>query len=147
MTTCSASVCLQLVFCMYVQAVLCFLFLAIKNCLECIFCHFHVVSLSLLGFFPCLIGGFQKWISTMQNLHYLILSPSANTQQERAFERLLMQLQNQSGFIWCLCIYPCTIQNRLKLRLHHPECINMPLILMVYTVHTQARKFPFLRKY
>lgn len=35
---------------MYVQAVVCFLFLAIKNVLECILCHFHVVSQFLLVF-------------------------------------------------------------------------------------------------
>lgn len=55
---------------MYVQAVVCFLFLAIKKCLECIFCHFHVVSLSfflVLVFFPCLIDGFEKCVSNIQS--------------------------------------------------------------------------------
>lgn len=104
MTTCSTSVCL-LVSILYVCTGCFVLFVSCnkKNCLECIFCHFHVVSLSLLGLFSCLIDGFQKWISNMQNLHYwLVLSPSSNTSRKELLRGFGCSFISQCCFIWQL---------------------------------------------
>lgn len=71
-------ICLSIVSILYVCTGCCVLFVSCnkKKCLECIFCHFHVVSLSfflVFGFFFflffCLIDGFEKCISNIQSLY------------------------------------------------------------------------------
>lgn len=136
-------ICLSIVSILYVCTGCFVLFVSCnKKLLECIFCHFHVVSLSLLGFFPCLIDGSQKWISSMQNL--TLFDPFSKCKHivlESFWETSDAALES------VLLLFGAFVQNRLKLHLHRPECINMSVILTAYTVDTQARKFLFLRRH
>lgn len=137
MTTCSTSVCL-LVSILYVCTGCFVLFVSCnkKNCLECIFCHFHVVSLSLLGLFSCLIDGFQNGLATCRTYIIDWSFFQVQTHPEKSFWEALDAALLVSVALFGNCellsfVYFCTIQYRLKFNLHHPECRNMPMILMV----------------